>query len=43
MNKVHKQKLIELQEKVDKMAIVDFNTFFSNKQAKYSKKLIRFI
>ena len=41
MHKPHKQKLTELQGKVDKTAIIDFNAFFSNKQTKYSKKLIR--
>ena len=41
MHKPHKQKLTEIQGKVDKTAIIDFNTFFSNKQTKYSKKLIR--
>ena len=36
MHKPHKQKLTELQGKVDKTAIIDFNAFFSNKQTKTS-------
>ena len=38
MNKPYKQKLMELQGKVDKAAIIDFNTSLSNKQMKYSKR-----